>query len=181
MIVTARRMQRATSPREFLTPVAPFTFEEVEAAATIWGANCGPGALAAVLGRRLEEIRPHLGDFECKRYTNPRLMFAALRSLGVDWRVAAEDWPDHGLIRVQWEGPWTAPGVPMRARYRQTHWIGSRTGKSGVEIFDINCMSVGGWVHLAEWRDFVVPWLLRDCHPKANGRWHCTHRLAVRP
>ncbi len=172
-------MEHAISPRDFLNPVAPFTLADADAAADAWGANCGPGALAAVLGLSLEEIRPHLGDFERKRYTNPLLMFAALRSLGVSWCDNAEDWPDGGLIRVQWEGPWTAPGVPMRARYRCTHWVGSRVGETGVEVFDINCMCVGGWVSLAEWRDYVVPWLLQECHPKANGRWHSTHRLAV--
>jgi len=172
-------MGQAVSPGDFLHPIAPFTLADTEAASEAWGANCGPGALAAVLGLTLEQVRPHLGDFERKHYTNPTLMLAALHSLEVTWCNSPNDWPDSGLIRVQWEGPWTAPGVPIRARYRQTHWIGSRRGEAGIEVFDINCMCVGGWVRLAEWRDQVVPWLLRECHPKADGRWHTTHRLEV--
>jgi hypothetical protein len=160
-------------------PVVTFSLEDAVSAADAWGANCGPGALAAVLGLSLNQVRPHLGDFESKRYMNPMLMFAALRSLGVTWRNAAEGWPDRGLIRIQWEGPWTAPGVPVRVRYRHTHWVGSRLCRGEVEVFDINCMCVGGWVPLPEWSGRVVPWLLKECHPKANGRWHSTHRLAV--
>jgi hypothetical protein len=156
---------------------ASFTLADAEAAAVAWGANCGPGALAAVLGLTLEDVRPHLVDFTRKGYTNPTMMLDALRSLGVVWSHATADWPDGGLVRVQWEGPWTAPGVPVRARYNYTHWVGSRQGAAGIEIFDINCICAGGWVPLAEWRDEVVPWLLRECYPRANGRWHTTHRL----
>jgi hypothetical protein len=31
--------------------------------------NCGPGAIAAICGLTLDDLRPHLGDFEQKRYT----------------------------------------------------------------------------------------------------------------
>ena len=163
-------------------PRAPFSLEDAQRAADTWGANCGPGALAAVLDKTLDHVRPHLGDFERKRYTNPTLMWSALRSLGVRWKLTYE-WPRNGLIRVQWEGPWTAPGVPMKARYRHTHWIGCRStlGEPGgkVLIFDINCICVGGWVPYQEWEGQVVPWLLRQCEPKANGRWTTTHRVEL--
>lgn len=171
-----------------------FTLEDVVKASDEWGANCGPAALAAVLGLTLAEVRPHLGDFERKGYMNPTLMFQALRSTGARWQrlacpiepqaaVLAADppayLPDHGLCRVQWEGPWTAPGVPMAARYRHTHWTGARHALGGVEIFDVNAMCVGGWIGFEEWRDQLVPWLLSECHPKAYGAWHLTHRLSV--
>jgi DMSO/TMAO reductase YedYZ molybdopterin-dependent catalytic subunit len=48
-----------------------------------------------------------------------------------------------------------------------------------VEIFDINAICVGGWMALEEWSGALVPWLLRECQPKANGAWHLTHRLEI--
>lgn len=171
-----------------VTTPAPFTLIDAEQAFDDWGANCGPGAIAAVLGRTLESVRPALlaQGFGAKRYTNPSLMLAVLRTLAVAFRMtlrppttATDRWPQYGLVRIQWEGPWTKPGVPIAARYRQTHWVGARRGAAGVEIFDINCMSVGGWVTLDEWRDQVVPRLLRECVPRATGGWHQTHVLEV--
>jgi hypothetical protein len=165
-----------------MTAPAPFTRDEAQSAADEWGANCGPGAIAAVLGLTLDEVRPHMQDFERKRYSNPKLVFAALRSLAVEWRLTDAVWPKIGLVRVQWEGPWTAPGVPMRTRYRHTHWIGARRVGVNVwntEIFDINCICVGGWVPLEEWNGQVVPWLLRQCEPKAFGGWWRTHAIEV--
>ena len=161
---------------------APFTRDEAQRAADEWGANCGPGAIAAVLGLTLDDVRPHMQDFERKRYSNPKLVLAALRSLGGEWRHTDAVWPKNGLVRVQWEGPWTMPGVPMRARYRHTHWIGARHVGENVwntEIFDINCMCVGGWVPVVEWNGQVVPWLLRECEPKAFGGWHQTHVFEI--
>ena len=87
--------------------------------------------------------------------------------------------PAFGLCRVQWEGPWTAPGVPIRVRYRHTHWVAVDTLDGEVWIFDVNCMCVGGWVQLAEWRDSVVTWLLKECEPQADGKWHLTHVIEV--
>jgi hypothetical protein len=42
--------------------------------------------------------------------------------------------------------------VPMRARYRHSHWVGAeRIGKNETEFFDVNCAVIGGWVTLIEW------------------------------
>lgn len=155
-----------------------FTRDDADGAHASWGANCGPGALAAVMGMHINEVRRHLADFDRKRYTNPLMMYAALRSLRARWSKC-KGWPRLGLVRVQWEGPWTAPGVPMRARYRRTHWIGSRLHDGQLWIFDINCMEVGGWVVLEEWHGSVVPWLLQQIEPKADGHYHTTHHLEV--
>lgn len=167
-----------------------FTLDDAQAAADAWGFNCGPGALCAVLGMTPDEIRPHLLDFEGKGYTNPTLMANILRGLNIPFRRKYEcavgpvdnrplpgDWPRFGLVRVQWGGPWTAPGVPMRARYRHTHWIAVRMdGDSGRrEAFDINALCVGGWLPFYEWANELVPWLIRECVPKGNGEWWPTH------
>jgi len=166
-----------------------FTLAEFEAANDEWGINCGPGALAAVCGMSLDEVRRHMGDFEQKRYTNPSLMFAALKSAGMKYRLRqpggapgrAFDWPGYGLCRVQWHGPWMAPGVPIAARYRQTHWIGACIGDNGgIGVFDVNCLNNGtGWVSLPDWRTIAVPFILASCVKRSTGEWSLTHSIEI--
>lgn len=163
-----------------------FTADDAYRAFDTWGANCGPGAIAAICGLTLDEVRPHMGDFESKRYTNPTLMWSVLRNLGVRFSyrggdLGRENWPCYGLARIQWEGPWTKPGVPMRARYRHTHWVGAAVDpERGVGIFDINAIGNGsGWCSVADWAGALVPIILEECVPKADGNWHITHSVEV--
>ena len=162
-------------------PKLRFGETEAEAAWAAWGCNCGPAAVAAVTGLTLDEVRPHLGDFERKRYTNPTLMWAILNSLGVRYRVyrRSQDWPQFGLVRVQWEGPFTQPGAHPKARYRHTHWVGAATATRGVGIFDVNCLDSGGWVYQRDWADIIVPHILQACVPMASGGWHLTHVVEI--
>lgn len=178
---------------EYLTiadvPHPRFTGAEADQAADVWGMNCGPAALAVMLGLTLQEVRPHLGDFEQKRYTNPTLMFAALDHARAQWKctrpmigtdAAVKGFPRYGLARIQWEGPWTQPGVPMRVRYRHTHWVGTMALACRTAIFDINCLAAAnGWVGFKDWHEKLVPWLLAACEPKANGGWHITHSIEI--
>lgn len=168
-----------------ITP-ARFTAEDADRAFQKWGANCGPGAVAAICGLTLDEVRPHLEDFESKRYTNPTLMWQVLRNIGVRFSFRAGElgqmnWPRYGLARIQWEGPWTQPGVPLRARYRHTHWVGVCTNHvRDIGIFDINAIANGsGWSSLENWRSIVVPWILKEAVPRADGNWHITHSVEV--
>lgn len=179
----AAAYRQATDGRVILAtePIAPrFSLHDAVRASEAWGANCGPGALAAILSMTLDEVRPHMGDFERKRYTNPTLMFESLDRAGAKWRSIGTTWPCYGLARIQWEGPWTAPGVPIRARYRHTHWVGAATIRNEVGIFDINCINNGtGWVRIKEWETIVVPWIIMEAVPRANGKWHITHAIEV--
>jgi hypothetical protein len=171
---------------EEIDPSVAFTVADAERAHDEWGANCGPGALAAIMGRTLDEVRPHMDGFEGKGYTNPTMMFDALRSIGAKWKsrtvgseCAVVGWPRYGLARIQWEGPWTGTGVPIRARYHYTHLVGSWIGRHGVGVFDINCINNGsGWVSFAEWADVVVPFILAS-YRRASGEWHITHAIEV--
>lgn len=163
-----------------------FSADDADRAYDEWGANCGPGAIAAICGLTLSELRPHTGDFEVKRYTNPTLMWQILRNLGVRFsyrggELGQMNWPRYGLARIQWEGPWTKPGVPQRARYRHTHWVGACTrGASNVGIFDINAINNGsGWISLEDWRSAIVPWVLKEAVPRADGGWHITHSVEI--
>lgn len=168
---------------EMLILLPRFTYEDLEQAYAEWGANCGPGAIAAMTGRTLGDVRANLGDFEQKHYTNPTLMFATLDRLGVHWRRlhAPLTWPERGLARIQWHGPWTAPGVPARVAYRHTHWVGSRLSRRGIGIFDINALNNGtGWCSLKDWGETLVPWLLSEIEPKATGLWTLTHAIEIK-
>jgi hypothetical protein len=162
------------------------TLGDVERAAA-WGFNCGPAAICAVTGLTPEEVRPHLGDFEAKAYTNPTLMFTSLARLGLKFTHKANrgypnEWPTFGLARIQWGGPWAKPGVPMAARYRQTHWVASSRTDTLHMVFDVNALSVnGGWIPFEMWRDSLVPWLLKEAVPRADGTWWLTHSIEVEP
>lgn len=171
-------MSDLADPKRPAPPYSSVTLSAAEAAYEGWGANCGPGALAGATAMSLDEVRHHLEGFDDKRYTNPSMMYAALRSMGIRW-TPASDWPDLGLVRVQWEGPWTKPGVPIKARYRHTHWVASQRTDLEHWVFDINAVCVGGWIPYTEWAEQLVPWLIRECVPRADGRWHTTHRLRL--
>jgi hypothetical protein len=171
-------------------PLPRYTFAQAESAADEWGANCGPNALAVMTGRSLDEVHPHLPKFDERRYTNPSMMFAALKSLGIRYSCGASAqssenqgmlaWPSFGLARIQWEGPWTKPGVPIAARYRHTHWVGAMLYNGDQGVFDVNCLNNGsGWVLVDEWASVVVPWLLSHTEPKASGKWHITHSVEL--
>lgn len=151
-----------------------------------WLFSCGPAAICGVLGLTPDQVRPHMGDFESKGYTNPTLMYAALRSLGVSWRATVDAagerriaFPSFGLARIQWSGPWTKPGVPMAARYRKTHWVGSWKGDAGQCVFDVNAVCIGGWISFSQWSNKLVPWLIRECVSGGDGFWWVTHALEV--
>jgi hypothetical protein len=159
-----------------------FTADDAERASNEWGANCGPGAIAAIMGMTLDEVRPYLGDFERKRYTNPTLMREVLDRIGRGYffNKPPLTWPQYGLARIQWHGPWMLEGVPIGARYRHTHWVASsHSVKNGIGIFDINAMSSGGWISLENWAGILVPWLLEQSVPRADGQWSITHAIEV--
>lgn len=169
----------------FPPPRTRFSAEDADRAHAEWGVNCGPGAIAAICGLTLDEVRPYMGDFERKRYTNPTLMWRVLESLwpayGISYHQRVRQaWPAYGLARIQWEGRWTEPGVPMPARYGHTHWVGvCRPGPSNTGIFDINALSNGtGWSSLDDWSSLLVPALIADLKG-ASGGWYVTHSVEI--
>lgn len=198
-------------PHRLLAPDYPYPLEDITRAAAEWGLNCGPAALCTMLSLKPDDVRYSIPQFEHRKYTNPTMMKLALTSLGVQfheatpqevWKVIAErpqpitlqkyeTFPIYGLARIQFEGRWMNPGVPIQARYRHTHWVGSMahptihrelvpsqtTGKSSLftlYIFDVN----SGWTDYAAWRDQTMPGLTSDTKG-ATGGWHCTHRLQL--
>jgi hypothetical protein len=164
-----------------------FSFDDAQAASDAVGFNCGPAALAAVAGLMPDQAIDALPGFVEKRYTNPLMMKQALAALKISFTRVYECvgqgvpcnaiWPTFGLARIQWGGPWMKAGVPIAARYRHTHWIAVNEETR----FDVNAMCVGGWLPRAEWETQLVPWLLRECEPKANGEWWPTHCWQIAP
>lgn len=165
-----------------MIPALKFTEADAHRAHEEWGSNCGPGAIAAVLGMSLDELRPHLEQFEQRGYTNPTMMWRILEGLGVSYRRQrpVNNWPTFGLAVVQWHGPWTAPGARRNDRYRYTHWVGVHTqiGTADVGIFDINAMNSGGWVREVDWATTIVPWIMAD-EPRYSGIWSLNHSVEI--
>jgi hypothetical protein len=165
--------------------------EDVERAYEQWGANCGPAAVAAICGMTLDEVRPvfEAHGFADKHYTNPTMMFAILSALHdrIAWKVNAghpePGWPRYGLVRIQWGGEWMRPGVPIRARYRKTHWIATIDAPHGRGVFDVNAVGAidgkcTGWTTAQGWAGIVVPWLTEGIKG-ADGTSSATHSIEI--
>ena len=164
-----------------------FDVEAADAAYKEWGFNCGPAALCAVLGMRPEELRPYLGDFEKKKYLNPKLMYEVLSKFD-NIRYSTKYRGDvpcafpeiyYSLVRVQWGGPWTRQGVPLPARQRHTHWVAMQYFLKPF-VFDINAICCGGWICFKEWEKTMMPWLARQCVPEWDGVIWPTHVIEIR-
>lgn len=167
-----------------------FDASEAQRAFNDWNFNCGPGALCAAFDLSPEEIRSHLGNFEQRGYLDPDLMRDVLMSLAAAYHwnsfegtPPANDprmWPDFGLVRVQWDGPWCGPIQPASSRLRHSHWVAHRLNpEKGNQVFDVNATCVGGWIDREEWGSHLVPWLLKQCEPDASGNWWVTHSVSL--
>ena len=174
-----------------LAMVTPrFKLADVEVASDAWGCNCGPTALATMCRLTLDEAHALIEGFDAKHYTNPTMMRAALTRLGRPWRetpqatVVAGAMPSWGLCRIQWQGPWCAPGVPPAAAYRHTHWIGVAKTEFDIGVWDVNAMAMTqdwrGWVSIADWSSWVAPAITSEIK-RATGAWHVTHSIEVSP
>lgn len=162
-----------------------FSANDLMQASQEWGCNCGPAALAFALQRRLDVARRAIPDFESKRYTSPTMMKKALANLAVGYEqieceavrdprlrsVMCNAFPS--LVRVQWTGPWTAPGANPRWAYSRTHWIAAwlDSYREREMIFDCN----SGIVEFNHWTDEVIP-KLTACYKNADPfGWYATH------
>lgn len=143
-----------------------------------WGCNCGPSALAAALDKTLDEIRPHMGPFEQRGYTNVTNMRDAIASAG--GRIVREyepGWPPvgAGLVRIQWGGPWIIDGKPARWAARASHWVATvRTRESHLYVFDVN----GGLRIIDLWESEIVPAIVASIK-RADGRWSISHSWGI--
>lgn len=164
-------------------PEIKFDDADIATANATWGCNCGPAAIAASLGKTLDDVRPvvEAEGFSSKRYMNPTMVGNAIRRLGakIGSSVGNAKFPRLGIARIQWTGPWTAPGANPKWGYHYTHWIATWLMEAGVNpnwfcIFDVN----GGLTNQDDWERRIVPDLTRQIS-RADGRYIVTHRWEV--
>lgn len=158
---------------------------DIESAWELWRANCGPCAVAAVLGREVAEVRDLFAGWP--GYTNPTMIRTAMQRAGCSVSKGSIDTVADGLGFVQFEGPWEAGGV--RAAYRHTHWVGLGRRKLDLGNGEVSADSVlfaydaasggdlGGWLPLDLYSEFVAPLYFE---PKATG-WRFRQVFEVKP
>lgn len=152
---------------------------ELEAHAA-WVA-CGQAALAAVIERSLEAVRPLCPPHRWMSIINMRRAF---QSIGARYQLTpyareldlpeeTRCWPRRGVALIQLSGPWEAPAIPVAASLERTHWVAVRPGLDEAQVFDVNAvgaLSPDGWVPRKTWQAEILPQLVAHTR-KASGRW----------
>src|SRR5882672_1621758 len=140
---------------------------DLEQAADEWNANCGPGALAAILDLSLAETKPLLRRFEHCGCMNITDVLNALTAAQRTFTSRLKARPAYGLIFIQWGGH---SHKPARAQYRFTHWI----AVDGESIFDVNLPE------LVTWNDWcaTVPRLMQE-EGHSDGTFFIRSAIAV--
>lgn len=150
-------------------PALAYTRAESDEAAEGWGANCGPHSLAAALGLTMNEVRDCRTMLDFPGWTNPTRIEDVLRELDVPFQRRSELRTKtfcSGINRVQWEGSWLNPGVPVAAAYAHTHWVAQYSGH-------VLCAMLDGaqWLPIADWSAEVE---------RRGKPWHVTHHYVIR-
>lgn len=156
-----------------------FGSDEARKAYEEWGCNCGPAALAAAMGKTLDEIRPHLGPFEQRGYMNVTNMRESIRAAGGAIEREYKGWPPvgTGLVRIQWGGPWIIDGKPARWAATASHWVATyRDAASWFYVFDVN----GGPMLVDQWEKEIVPAIVASIK-RADGKWNISHSFGLTP
>ena len=121
-----------------------------------WKASCGPNALAGLLGSSVGSLQAAFAAVNYRGWTNQTQMLGVLRGLG-QTVVKDTTWPKHGLIHVQFTGPWENPGVPAAAAYRQTHWVAIAIG--GMLVYE---PMVQDWMPRKMWEEVSRKWAIEE-------------------
>jgi len=117
---------------------------DIGQSAFVFGANCGPVSVAALLGTQVIEVMKFFPEFPSRDYTTAADMRYALQCCGASHETWGDGLPPDGVALVQLHGPWTKPGSPVRNQLRYTHWVACRAGY----VFDLN---IGDWLEQSEW------------------------------
>lgn len=118
----------------------------------LFGANCGPNALAALLAIDVIDVMCHFTHFPEVQHTNIPKMREVLERASIVYQ-AGSDVPSSGLVLIELLGPWSVHPAARKWTSTMTHWIASREGY----VFDINA---GGWISWEDWRMREAPRLV---------------------
>ncbi len=158
-------------------PLLRFGPDDVARANTLWSANCGPVALAAALGLTLDAVQSFVGrDFERSGYMNQLDMVASIHRAGFSAREIAPVFPRHGVVRIQWGGPWMLPGVPFGWKFKHTHWIASIAGVPDRWVFDVNAPD---WMPYEKWRGAIAPVIMATVD-RCDGKFNVANSYEIR-
>ena len=124
---------------------------DIDEAYDQWRASCGPCALAALLGMKVQEVRRYLPGVEQRVYCNVTQLKAALDAAGVHYRSIGPRLPKRGLVFVQWSGH---DDKPIKVQYRFTHWVAIEAET----VFEVNAPELVSW---AAWQR-VMPKLMQE-------------------
>lgn len=148
-----------------------YTPPDLLAAHDAWGANCGPGALAAALRVPVMALRDAFPWFPAQPHTTPRKLEQVLRALVLqdrtwEWGRAVEgNRRATGVAMVQFTGPWTDParaGEPWTRRVAPqfTHFVAVNALGGHVHVYDVNNGEAGDWLPEHDWEAHTAPELL---------------------
>jgi hypothetical protein len=172
------------SPSKAQSRSLRFTGRDIEASYRAWKCTCGPVALAVVFDLTLDEVRPLVGA-DYRGWMNPTQMEQAILRAGGQFserdrsRLYRPTGPNqygcpimalHGITRIQFAGPWTAPMADPREAYRFTHWVASVPVGDG---YSMACDNNYGFMNLGEF--FRNMKELSSQVPRGSGEWWPTH------
>lgn len=148
--------------------ILKYTAEDSIRAESEWKATCGPHSIAAACGLTLDQVRPFISNY--KGWMSPMQMADTLRSLG---KFKSCKTPlktsvlCNGINRIQWEGKWLDPGVPVRIAYFHTHWVAHFDG-----LVLCTACEPTKIIKEEDWRDFLL-----NSEPKSP--FHITHHYEL--
>ena len=103
-----------------------------------WGANCGPVAIAAILGKPIDDIRRLIPDFGGRNGMTTAQIMDALRRAGVNCREIGAQYPSYGIAFVKADG--AAKG----------HFI-AVAGQKVLDTFTLDALHLKDWCDLGRW------------------------------
>jgi len=114
---------------------------------------CGHAALAAALGRNVDDIQHAFAGPDL--WMSDRTMLEAFKILGaMHADVTGKTLNRMAVSWIQGLGSWMRPGVPMGARNQRTHWVAT----CGDAVYDLNADS---WLPVEAWKTQILPDILK--------------------
>jgi len=153
-------------------------------------ASCGQTAFAALLKKPLADVRVAFPPHTRVNFTQMRtaLRTAAVSFDSTGYTLAGHStapgyrshcWPQHGLMLLQFSGPWEAPGVPVAASLKATHWVAVTPLEGGAPdgepwVFDVNALADNmnhGWLPRSYWEAKILAPLIASFKRATGGWW----------